>query len=135
MRTTKIFRRRPNINENYMCGVVQHAGTPGSICVVLYNMQTHQGRADRAPTPANDVAGQQNEMNKQCMCQMRTTGIFRGRPNKRELLKDYFSHMGALVKDYFSHMWGIGWVGGQDLRFVNLQTWGKKLASISPFQD
>ena len=29
--------------------------------VVLHNMpRTHQGRADRAPTPANDVAAQQN---------------------------------------------------------------------------
>ena len=31
------------------------------MCVVLHNMQrTHQGRADRAPTPGNDVAAQQN---------------------------------------------------------------------------
>ena len=31
-------------------------------CVVLYNMlRTYQGRADRAPTPANDVAAVQNE--------------------------------------------------------------------------
>ena len=31
-------------------------------CVVLQNMlRTHQGGADRAPTPANDVAAIQNE--------------------------------------------------------------------------
>ena len=30
---------------------------------------------------------------------------------------------------------GIGWAGGQDLRCVNQQPWGQKLASISPFQD
>ena len=32
------------------------------ICVVLHNMlRTHQGGADRALTPANDVAALQNE--------------------------------------------------------------------------
>ena len=31
-------------------------------CVVLHNMlRTHQDRLGRAPTPANDVAAQQNE--------------------------------------------------------------------------
>ena len=31
-------------------------------CVVLHNMlRTHQGGADRAPTPANDVVALQNE--------------------------------------------------------------------------
>ena len=31
-------------------------------CVVLHNMmRTHQGRADRAPTPANDGVDLQNE--------------------------------------------------------------------------
>ena len=31
-------------------------------CVVLHNMlRTHQGRADRAPTPANDVVAIQKE--------------------------------------------------------------------------
>ena len=30
--------------------------------VVLHNMlKTHQGSADRAPTPGNDIAAQQNE--------------------------------------------------------------------------
>ena len=29
----------------------------------------------------------------------------------------------------------IGWAGGQGLRLVNRPTWGKKLASISPFLD
>ena len=32
------------------------------MCVVLHNMlRTHQGGADRTPTPGNDVAAQQNE--------------------------------------------------------------------------
>ena len=31
-------------------------------CVVLHNMlRTHQGRTDRATTPGNDIADQQNE--------------------------------------------------------------------------
>ena len=41
-------------------------------CVVLHNMlRTHQGEADRAPTPGNDVAGLQNEQ-VVCVCQMTT---------------------------------------------------------------
>ena len=32
------------------------------MCVVLHNMlRTHQGGADKAPNPANDVAALQNE--------------------------------------------------------------------------
>ena len=30
---------------------------------------------------------------------------------------------------------GISWTGEHDLRCVNQQPWGQKLASISPFQD
>ena len=43
-------------------------------CVVLHNnLRTHQGRADRAPTPGNDVAAQLNEQEVYVI--MRTTGI------------------------------------------------------------
>ena len=52
-------------------------------CVMLHNMlRTHQGRLDRAPTPANDVVALQ--ISRWCMCLMRTTGILQGRPNISE---------------------------------------------------
>ena len=52
-------------------------------CVVLHNMvRTHQGRADRAPTPGNDV--RPYKINRQCMCLMRTIGILQGRSNINE---------------------------------------------------
>ena len=48
-------------------------------CVLLHNKpRTHQGGADRAPTPTSDVAAL--KMNRWCICQI-TTGILRGGPN------------------------------------------------------
>ena len=58
--------------------------------VVLHNMlRTHQGRADRAPTPGNDVTVQQNEQV--------VYVSFEGGERQGELLKVYFSHVGALA--------------------------------------
>ena len=52
------------------------------MCVVLHHMlRIHQGGADRAPTPANDVVA---KMNRRCMYQMKITGILRRRPNINE---------------------------------------------------
>ena len=68
------------------------------LCVVLHNMlRTHQGRANRAPTPANDVAVLQNEQvvfvpNDYCRNPLREA------KHQQELLKDYFSHVGALAE-------------------------------------
>ena len=66
-------------------------------CVVLYNiLRTHQGGADKAPTPSNDVAAQQNEQavdvpNKNYRNPSREA------KNQQKLLKDYFNHMGVLA--------------------------------------
>ena len=48
--------------------------------VMLHNiLRTHQGAADKAPTPTNDVAAQQNKQ--AVYVQMRTIGILQGRQN------------------------------------------------------
>ena len=60
-------------------------------CVVLHNMlRSHQGGADRSPTPADDIQPPQGEQRHQ--------GNF-GNPSReakhqRDLLKDYFNHVG-----------------------------------------
>ena len=64
--------------------------------MVLHNMlRTHQGGADRAPTPANDVAALQNEQ------VYVSNDNYRNRSgetkHQRELLKDCFSNVGALA--------------------------------------
>ena len=54
----------------------------GFTYMVLHNiLSIHQGGADRAPTPANDVVALRNDA---VMCQMTTTGILQGRPNISE---------------------------------------------------
>ena len=65
-----------------------------------------------------------NKMNRWCMYQVRTTGILSGRPNIIQNTERLLQSRGV-----------IGWAGGQDLRCANQQSWGQKLASISPFQD
>ena len=58
------------------------------ICVVLHNMlRTHQGGADRAPTPSDDVAVQQNEQ--AVYVPNDNYRNLRGRPN----IDNYFNHM------------------------------------------
>ena len=86
-------------------------------CVVLHNMlRTHQGRADRAPTPANDVAALQNKQ-----------VVYVPKDNYRNPLRE-----AKLQRDLLkttSIMWEH-WPGRRT------EPWGqKKLASISPFED
>ena len=65
-------------------------------CVVLHiMMRTHQCGSDRAPTPGNAVAAQQNEQvyvpNKNYRNPLRVV------KRQRELLKHYFNNVGALA--------------------------------------
>ena len=65
-------------------------------CVVLHNMlRTYQGRAIRAPTPADDIAALQNEQVVYVPDNYRNaSGEVK---HQRDLLKDYFNHLGALA--------------------------------------
>ena len=66
-------------------------------CVVLHNMlRTHQGGADRAPTPGNDVAALRNEQVVYVHNEYRYP--LREAKHQRELLKDYFNHVGTLAR-------------------------------------
>ena len=63
-------------------------------CVVLHNMlRSHQGGADRPPTPADDIqppqGGQRHHEN------LRNPS--REAKHQQDLLKDYFNHVGALA--------------------------------------
>ena len=72
-------------------------------CVVLHNMlRTHQGGADRAPTPENDIATLQNE-------QM----VYVSDDNYRNPLREA-KHQRPTSR-LLQSSWCIGWVGGQDL--------------------
>ena len=65
-------------------------------CVVLHNMmRTHQGGADRAPSPGNDVAAQQIEQLKYVPNE-KYRNLLREAKHQPELLKD-FNHMKALA--------------------------------------
>ena len=66
-------------------------------CVVLHNwLRTRQGRADRAPTLANDVAALQN---KQVVYVPNDNyrNPSREAKHQQHLLKYYFNHWGALA--------------------------------------
>ena len=84
-----------------------------STCVVLHNMlRTHQGRADRAPTPANDVAALQNKQ-----------VVYVPNDNYRNPLREAKHQRALLITT--SIMWEH-WLGRRT------EPWGqKKLASIS----
>ena len=89
--------------------------------VVLHNMlRTYQDTADRAPTPANDVAALRNEQVVYVPDDNYWNPSRKAR-HQRDLMKDYFNHLGALAGSYPGR-WELPW--GQ-----------KKLASISPSQD
>ena len=63
-------------------------------CVVLHNMlRSHQGGGDRPPTPADDVQVPQGEQRPHEI--LRNTS--REAKHQRDLLKDYFNHVGALA--------------------------------------
>ena len=65
-------------------------------CVVLHNMlRSHQGGADRPPTPADDIQPSQGDQGEQ-----RHHENLRNPSREakhRDLLKDYFNHVGALA--------------------------------------
>ena len=66
-------------------------------CVVLHNMlRSHQGGADRPPTPSDDIQPQRANQGKQ-----RHHETFRNpsreAKHQRDLLNDYFRHVGALA--------------------------------------
>ena len=64
---------------------------------VLHNMlTTHHGGANRAPTPANDAVTQQNE-HAVYVPNENYRNPSREAKHQRELLKEYFSHVGALA--------------------------------------
>ena len=59
-------------------------------------LRTHQGRAGRAPTPAKDVAAQQDEQAVYAPNE-NYRNPSREAKHQRELVKDYFNHVGALA--------------------------------------
>ena len=66
-------------------------------CVVLHNMlRSHQGGADRPPTPADDIQPQQGDQGEQ-RHQENFRNPSREAKHQRDLLKDYFNHVGALA--------------------------------------
>ena len=66
-------------------------------CVVLHNMLTsHQGGADRPPTPADDIIASQADQGEQGHHENLRNPL-REAKHQRDLLKDYFNHMRALA--------------------------------------
>ena len=68
-------------------------------------MRTHGGRVDRALTPSNDIAAIANEqviyaLGENCR------NPSRGAKHQRDLLRDYFNHIGALAKQV-KRIWGV----------------------------
>ena len=64
-------------------------------CVVLHTrLRTHQGGTDRKPTPANDVVTPEKVV---YVPDDNYKNPSREAKHQRELLKDYFSHLGALA--------------------------------------
>ena len=67
-------------------------------CVVLHNMlRSHQGGADRPPTPADDIQPPQGDQGEQRHHE-NLRNPSREAKHQRDLLKDYFNHMGALAE-------------------------------------
>ena len=60
-------------------------------------VRTHQGGADRAPTPAYDVAALQNEQVVYVPNENYRTPS-REAKHQQELLKEFFNHVGALAQ-------------------------------------
>ena len=66
-------------------------------CVVLHNMlKSHQGGADRPPTPADDILAPQADQRKQGH-NRNFRNPSREAKHQRDLLKDYFKYAGALA--------------------------------------
>ena len=67
------------------------------MCVVFHNMmRTHQGGADRTPTPVNDVVALQTEQ-AVYVANKNYRNPLREAKHQQELLKDYFNCAGALA--------------------------------------
>ena len=65
--------------------------------VMLHNrLRTHQGRADRVPTPDNDVTALGNEQVVYVPVDNHMNPLGKAK-HQRHLLKDYFNHMGAVA--------------------------------------
>ena len=104
-------------------GTTGHHGAKAKGC-----QRTQQGGADRAPTPANDVAALQNEQ-----------GLYVPNDNYRNPSREA-KHQRELLTTSIMY---VHWLGRkQDLRCVNQQSWGKGWhlsvlfrTSISRFQD
>ena len=89
-------------------------------CVVLHDMlRSHQGRADRPPTPADNIQPPQGNQGEQRYHE-NFRNPSREAKHPRDLLKDYFNHVGR-------------WLG-RKTEFT--KTEGESmLSSMSPFQD
>ena len=66
-------------------------------CVVLHNMlRSHQGGADRPPTPADDIQPPQGDQREQRHHENLRKPSSEAK-HQRDLLKDYFNHVGELA--------------------------------------
>ena len=66
-------------------------------CVVLHNMpRSHQGGAGIPPTPADDIVAPQADQGEQGHHENFRNPL-REAKYQRDLLKDYFNHVGALA--------------------------------------
>ena len=66
-------------------------------CVLLHNMlSSHQGGGDRPPTPADDIVAPQAEQGEQGQDENFRNPLRKAK-HQRDLLKDYFNHMGWLA--------------------------------------
>ena len=66
--------------------------------VVLHNMlRSHQGAADRPPTPADDIQPPQADQEEQRHHE-NLRNPSREAKHQQDLLKDYFNHVGALAR-------------------------------------
>ena len=66
-------------------------------CVVLHKMlRSHQGGADRPPTPADDIQPKQGDQGEQ-RYQENCRNPSREPKHQRDLLTDYFNHVEALA--------------------------------------
>ena len=66
-------------------------------CVVLHNMlRSHQGEADRPPTAADDIKLPQNDQGEHAQDE-NVRNPSREAKHQQNLLKDYFSNLGALT--------------------------------------
>ena len=64
-------------------------------CVVLHNMlRSHHGGADRPPTPADNIQPPQGEQRHN----ENLRNPSREAKHQRDLLKDYFNHVGVLAR-------------------------------------